>query len=83
MQKSVSVGVYMLRKVVNESEMTIEQWCGMLGVSKTTFMQILKGNRVPSARMQILLNKPLGLVNDWLNEDAQYEDEKNLRAKGL
>lgn len=79
----VSVGLVALRKAVNECDMTTEQWCDYLGIKKTVWYEILKGTKTPSEKVQRLLNAPLGLVNDWLEDDNQYMNWENLKAKGL
>lgn len=80
---TATVGLVALRKAVNEEHKTTKQWCWELGISRTTWYEILKGEKTPSEEIQRALNRRLGIVNDWLQCDEQYEDEEMLDARGL
>ncbi|WP_319755839.1 hypothetical protein [uncultured Sphaerochaeta sp.] len=81
--KEVSVGVIMFRKAVNEENYSTESWCEMLGLSRSNYYKILKGQLLPSPAVQMKLNIILGLVNDWLPNELQYANEEMLEKRQL
>ncbi len=79
----VSLGVVVLRKFLNSVELSIGDVASYLEISETQLRNIVKGYSLPSEKMQRKLNPLLGLVNDWVLCDEQYENERNLKTRGL
>lgn len=80
--KTASVGAVQLRKFMNEA-VTPAELAERFDVSVGTVYKWGRGELIPPEHVQIVLNRLLGVVNDWLDDEGQYIDLPALEVRGL
>lgn len=82
-KKNVSVGCIMLRRYQQENRMNLKQLADEFGVYPQVMKGYLSGEYMPGYEFQKKANRSLGVVNDWMDDTTQYNDEQLLAIKGL